>query len=118
VNYNQKYNIKSDINPISIMCIQLPYNIYNHTVVVALNITQEEDDLIYINTNDEPPELVPIQTPHIDFEYLQLLDTIKVNHENMKQYENIQYIIGTIISIYGIYYFVCKIIDSIYKKYI
>lgn len=100
------------------MCIQLPYNIYNHTVVVALNITQEEDDLIYINTNDEPPELVPIQTPHIDFEYLQLLDTIKVNHENMKQYENIQYIIGTIISIYGIYYFVCKIIDSIYKKYI
>lgn len=100
------------------MCIQLPYNIYNHTVVVALNITQEEDDLIYINTNDEPPELVPIQTPHIDFEYLQLLDTIKVNHENMKQYENIQYIIGSIISIYGIYYFVCKIIDSIYKKYI
>jgi hypothetical protein len=99
------------------MCIQLPYNNYNHTIVVALNITQE-DDLIHINTNDEPPPLVPIQSQHVDFEYLQLLDTIKINHENMKQYENIQYIIGTILSLYGIYYFTCKIIDSIYKKYI
>ncbi len=99
------------------MCIQVPYN-YNHSIIVTLNITQEENDLVYINTNDEPPPLVPVEAPHIDFEYLQILNTIKINHERIDRYENIQYIIGTILAIYGIYYFVCKIIISIYKKYI
>jgi hypothetical protein len=98
------------------MCIQMPNN-YNHTMILTFNVSSENnDDHIYIDTNDEPPPLVPIQSPYADFEYLHLIDKIQMNHQNMEQYENIQYIIGTILSLYGIYYFVCKIVDSIYKK--
>lgn len=94
---------------------------YNHTLVVNININSNitpDDHHIYIDTNDALPPLIPIQSPDADFEYLHLLNKIQTNRENMEQYENIQYIIGTILSLYGIYYFVCKIFDSICKKYI
>jgi len=99
------------------MCIQMTTHNYNHTLIVNSNITPD-DHHIYIDTNDAPPPLIPIQSPDADFEYLHLIDKIQMNRENMEQYENIQYIIGTILSLYGIYYFVSRIFDSIYKKYI
>lgn len=96
---------------------------YNHKLIVNINTNinssiRPEDEYVYIDTNAAPPPLIPIQSPNEDFEYLHLIDKIQMNHQNMEQYENIQYIIGTILSLYGIYYFVCKIVDSIYKKYI
>mgnify|MGYP007096400678 FL=1 len=97
------------------MCIQM--TTHNHTLIVNSNIAPE-DHHIYIDTNDTPPPLIPIQSPDADFEYLHLIDKIQMNRENMEQYENIQYIIGTILSLYGIYYFVSRIFDSICKKYI
>jgi hypothetical protein len=97
------------------MCIQMTTHNYNHTLIV--NITPDDHD-IYIDTNDAPPPLIPIRSPDADFEYLHLIDKIQMNRENMEQYENIQYIIGTILSLYSIYYFVSRIFDSIYKKYI
>ena len=92
---------------------------YNHTMIVNISLVlQDEDDNIFINIRDDPPPLVLIQSPRMDFEYLHLINQIQQDYKENEQYENIQYIIGTIISIYGIYYFVSKIIDSIYKKYI
>jgi len=100
------------------MCIQMTHD-YNHTMIVNLSLVlQDEDDNIFINIRDDPPPLVPIQSPHMYFEYLHLINQMQQDYKENEQYENIQYIFGTIISIYGIYYFVSKIIDSIYKKYI
>ena len=92
---------------------------YNHTMIVNISIVlQDEDDNIFINIRDDPPPLVPIQSPRMDFEYLHLINQMQQDYKENEQYENIQYIIGTIISIYGIYYFVSKFIGSMYKKYI
>jgi hypothetical protein len=100
------------------MCIQMTHD-YNHTMIVNLSLVSPiEDDNIFINIRDDPPPLVPIQSPHMGFEYLHLINQMQQDYKENEQYENIQYIFGTIISIYGIYYFVSKIIDSIYKKYI
>ena len=100
------------------MCIQMTHDC-NHTMIVNLSIvSHDEDDNIFINIHDDPHPLVPIQLPHVYFEYLHLINQIQQSYKENEQYENIQYIFGTIISIYGIYYFVSKIIDSIYKKYI
>lgn len=100
------------------MCVEMLPN-YNHTMIVNLSIVSPiEDDNIFINIRDDPPPLVPIQSPQQDFEYLHLIDQIHVGYKENEQYENIQYIIGTILSLYGIYYFVSRIFDSICKKYI
>jgi len=100
------------------MCIQMTHD-YNDTLIINLNIVSPiEDNNIFINIRDEPPPLVPIQSPHMDFEYLHLINQNQLGYKVNEQYENIQYIIGIIISIYSIYYFASKIIDSICKKYI
>lgn len=92
---------------------------YNHTMIVNISLVlQDEDDNIFINIRDDPPPLVLIQSPRMDFEYLHLINQMQQDYKENEQYENIQYIIGTIISIYGIYYFVSKFIGSMYKKYI
>ena len=100
------------------MCVEMLPD-YNHTMIVNLSlVSQDEDDNIFVNIHGDPPPLVPIQSPRMDFEYLHLINQNQLGYKDNEQYENIQYIFGTIISIYGIYYFVSKIIDSIYKKYI
>ena len=102
------------------MCIEMLPN-YNHTVIVNFSTGSQytnEDDNIFININNELPPLVPIQSPQQDFEYLHLINQIHLGYKENEQYENIQYIIGTILSLYGIYYFVSRIFDSICKKYI
>lgn len=100
------------------MCIQMTHD-YNHTMIVNFSIVSpDEDDNIFVNIHGDPPPLVPIQSPRMDFEYLHLINQNHLGYKDNEQYENIQYIIGTIISIYGIYYFVSKIIGSMYKKYI
>jgi hypothetical protein len=100
------------------MCIEMLPN-YNHTVVVNFStVSQHTDDNIFINIHDELPPLIPIQSPQMDFEYLRLINQFNLRYKENEQYENIQCLISTIISLYSIYYFVSKIIDSICKKYI
>lgn len=51
-----------------------------------------------------------------DFEYLRIADEIHRQYKNSEYYDNIQYIVGTLLSLYGIYYFIRSTIASIYKK--
>ena len=92
---------------------------YKHTVIMNFStVSQHTDDNIFINIHTELPPLIPIQSPHLDFEYLRLIKQLNLEYKQSVLYENIQYLIGTIISLYGIYYFVSKSIVSICKKYI
>lgn len=100
------------------MCIQMTPD-YNDTMIVNLSlVSHDEDDNIFINIHNEPPPLVPIQSPHMDFEYLHLINQIQHDYKDNEQYENIQDIIGMLITMYSIYYIASKLIDSICKKYI
>jgi len=92
------------------MCIQILPS-YNSTLLVAnLSIISEENDNIYIDTNNNPPLLIPIQSPQMDFEYLHLIDEMN--------YENIQYMISVMLFIYGIYCIASKVIHYMYKLYV
>jgi hypothetical protein len=51
-----------------------------------------------------------------DFEHLVIIDNIHKVYENSQYYDDIQYIIGTLISLYGIYYFISESISAIYNN--
>jgi hypothetical protein len=51
-----------------------------------------------------------------DFEHLVIIDNIHKVYENSQYYDDIQYIISTLISLYGIYYFIRESISAIYNK--
>lgn len=52
--------------------------------------------------------------PIVDFEYLHIIDRIKNQNNNIDMlYDDIQYIIGVLVSLYGLYYFIIKILQSI-----
>jgi len=100
------------------MCIQMTHD-YNHTMIVNFSIVSpDEDDNIFVNIHGDPPPLVPIQSPRMDFEYLHLINQNQLGYKDNEQYENIQDIIGMLITMFSIYYFASKLIDSICKKYI
>ena len=100
------------------MCVEMLPN-YNHTMIVNFSIVSpDEDDNIFVNIHGDPPPLVPIQSPRMDFEYLHLINQNYLGYKDNEQYENIQDIIGMLITMFSIYYFASKLIDSICKKYI
>ena len=77
---------------------------YNSTISSSISISNT-DALIYMD-NYYHTEHLPI----IDVEYLRILDCMRLNNEKTK---SIDYIIGIIISIYGIYRLVMEIIRTI-----
>lgn len=95
-----------------IMCIQMNPN-YNNTPIV-----------LYIDSNNnniDTPEIAlltytPVRLPIMGYEYLHLIDELRTQCQNSEYYENIQYIMGTIASLYGIYYFASRIVTSMCKK--
>lgn len=97
------------------MCVEMLPN-YNHTMIVNFSIVSpHEDDNIFVNIHGDPPPLVPIQSPRMDFEYLHLINQNQLGYKDNEQYENIQDIIGMLITMFSIYYFASKLIDSICK---
>lgn len=109
------------------MCIQQNYT-YNS--VVSLYINEDihvNDNIMYENifannNNDnimnqsiyDISMTIPVSVA--DFEYLRIADEIHRQYKNSEYYDNIQYIVGTLLSLYGIYYFIISTIASIYKK--
>ena len=80
------------------MCVTLKMNNYQ-----VLSKSEIADSLIEYN---------PIHLTMVDFEFMHLVNDI--HHQT--NFENFQYILGIIMSLYGIYYFVNGIIDSIFKN--
>ena len=67
------------------MCIQMTHD-YNHTMIVNLSLVSPiEDDNIFINIRDDPPPLVPIQSPHMGFEYLHLINQMQQDYKENEQ---------------------------------
>lgn len=109
------------------MCIQQNYT-YNS--IASLYINEDirvNDNIMYENifannNNDnimnqsiyDISMTIPISVA--DFEYLRIADEIHRQYKNSEYYDNIQYIVGTLLSLYGIYYFIRSTIASIYKK--
>jgi hypothetical protein len=91
INYNH--------NPVAIMISQ-----YNNSISSSIS-TSNTDALIYVD-NYYHTEHLPI----IDVEYLRILDYMRLNNEKT---ESMDYIIGIIISMYGIYRLVMEIIRTI-----
>ena len=94
-------------NHVAIMIAQ-----YNSTISNSISnsiststSTSNTDALVYVD-NYYHTEHLPI----LDFEYLQILDCMRLNNEKTK---SIDYTIGIIISIYGIYRLVMEIIRTI-----
>lgn len=111
------------------MCIQQNYT----HVPIVLYLNDDSNDIVnniaYYDNNPNTPQNViinqhdnlmndynPSYLPFICFEYLQLLDELHTRYKNNNVYNKLQYILGTMISIYGIYYVVARIVDSVYKK--
>ena len=81
---------------------------YNSSISSSISTstsTSNTDALIYVD-NYYHTEHLPI----IDVEYLRILDSIRLNYEKTG---SMDYIIGIIISIYGIYRLVMEIIRTI-----
>ncbi len=109
------------------MCIQQNYT-YNS--VVSLYINEDihvNDNIMYENifANNNSDNIMnqsiydismTIPVSVADFEYLRIADEIHRQYKNSEYYDNIQYIVGTLLSLYGIYYFIRSTIASIYKK--
>ena len=86
-------------NPLTILISQ-----YNSSISSSIS-TSNTDALIYVD-NYYHTEHLPI----IDVEYLRILDYMRLNNEKT---ESMDYIIGIIISMYGIYRLVMEIIRTI-----
>jgi|AntAceMinimDraft_16_1070373.scaffolds.fasta_scaffold689293_1 hypothetical protein len=84
---------------------------WNNSVVYEnTNITNNIVDNTIPNGYNYP--YIPIT----DVEYLTVLDKIHITYQNSDSYDNILYVIGTMISLYSIYYFIVETIESYYKK--
>ena len=93
------------------MCVQINCK-HNHVAIMIAqynstisNSISNTDALVYVD-NYYHTEHLPI----LDVEYLQILDCMRLNNEKIK---SMDYIIGIIISIYGIYRLVMEIIRTI-----
>lgn len=109
------------------MCIQQNYT-YNS--IASLYINEDirvNDNIMYENifANNNIDNIMnqsiydismTIPVSVADFEYLRIADEIHRRYKNSEYYDNIQYIVGTLLSLYGIYYVIRSTIASIYKK--
>ena len=94
------------------MCIRMNYNhnpvaimISQYNSSISSISSSNTDALAYVD-NYYHTEHLPI----IDVEYLRILDYVRLNNEKT---ESMDYIIGIITSIYGIYRLVIEIIQTI-----
>lgn len=54
------------------------------------------------------------RVPVVEFEYLHIIERLKNQNNDINiLYDEIQYMIGILVSLYGIYYFVIKILQSV-----
>mgnify|MGYP003682574039 FL=1 len=103
------------------MCIQSNYTTNPITILYINEDEDLNDSVIYqnmvVNNNyiDEYNYNYPY-TPVITFEYLTLVDEIHNKYKNSDIYGNIIYVMGTLISLYGIYNFIIQTVVSFYKK--
>lgn len=111
------------------MCIQPNYT-YNSIASLYINEDIHVNDNImyeniFANNNNNSDNIMnqsiydismTIPVSVADFEYLRIADEIHRQYKNSEYYDNIQYIVGTLLSLYGIYYFIRSTIASIYKK--
>jgi hypothetical protein len=109
------------------MCIQQNYT-YNSVASLYINEDIRVNDNImyeniFVNNNgdnimnqsiDDISMTLPISVA--DFEYLRIADEIHRQYKHSEFYDNIQYIVGTLLSLYGFYYFISRTIAAIYKK--
>jgi hypothetical protein len=79
------------------MCASV--KMYNHDFILKKNFVEES--LIDYN---------PIHFTMIDFNNLELVENIQRN--TIGYFENIQYVIAILVSLYGIYTFICGIITD------
>lgn len=86
-----------------------------------MNTNMNTNNIMYETSNNllyEDQDSLSLDNPVsiAGFEHLVIVDKIHRVYENSQYYDDIQYIIGTLISLYGIYYFICESISAIYNK--
>ena len=97
----------------------------NHTDIIGLfnnnnnsNMLENEHDEIYITTTN------PTYLYSASYNYLYVLDEMirqaKEYHNSISIFDihvdELQYLLGSMVSLYGIYYCIEKLINSIYEK--
>ena len=113
-----RFTIISDVsNNGQIQLIEPQYNIITEMPILNdLPILEPLpfNDIISIGQNNIHIDNYIGRLPIVDFEYLHIIDRIKNQNNNIDMlYDEIQYIIGILVSLYGIYYFVVKILESV-----
>ena len=86
------------------MCILINYT---HRDIILNNSKYIDEALFTYN---------PVHLPINDFDYLHTMNELLRTYRQHEKYENMTYILGTSVCVYGIYYFAIQIIESIYKK--
>ena len=103
------------------MCIQPNYTTTSPITILYINEGEIlSDSIIYqnpvVNNNNIMDEYNYPYTPVTLFEYLILADEIHNKYKNSDIYGNIIYVMGTLISLYGIYNCIIQTVVSFYKK--
>ncbi len=110
------------------MCIQQNYTpesivfyLHDDSNHIANNIAYYSDNDIHQNNHiNHPYTIINDYNPHhlsvMYFENLQIFDELHNRYKNNDVYKNLQYILGTLVSLYGIYYFVVRSVEYVYKK--
>jgi hypothetical protein len=87
------------------MCIRMDYN---HTPTVSTNTKYIDDTTQIFSYN---PAYLDIH----DLDSLHIINELVYQYNSNRKYDDTMYMMGTFVSIYGIYYFTIQIIESIYK---
>jgi|LakMenE01Jun11ns_1017448.scaffolds.fasta_scaffold9225469_1 hypothetical protein len=87
------------------MCVRMDYS---HTPIVSMN-TKYMDDATQIFSYN------PIHLHVHDVDSLHIINEMVYQYKTHRKYDDTMYMMGTFVSIYGIYYFAVQIIESIYK---
>ena len=97
--YITELPILNDLPPVQ------PFNATTITTTITDTVTNTNIYAEYYHIN---------HVSMVYFEYLHLIDRIKNQYDNNHMlYHDIQYAIGVLTSLYGIYYFVIKILQSV-----
>ncbi len=98
------------------MCIQMNYNDSPNVLMkfdyhYHHSYDEDQNDVLYTDNYN------PIHVYTGEFEYLQLLDYMRLHSVNNEYYDNINYVLGICASLYGIYYIVKEMVQNIRMKY-
>lgn len=111
-----RFTIISDVsNNGQIQLIEPQYNITEMPILNDLPILEPLpfNDSTGVEENNIHIDNYIGRLPVVDFEYLHIIERIKNQTNRDMLYDEIQYIIGILVSLYGIYYFVVKILQSV-----